>query len=215
MTGQEQPKRKYRSTRRHAQAEETRRQIILAARKIFALNGYSGATFEAIANEAGVAAETIFAVFGNKRAILKNLVDFSVGGDEQPVPVLKRPGPQAVFREPDVFRQLNLFSTDITQIIERIAPVFEILRMAAKTEPDIAELLQHLLAERLANMQILAHSLSSHRQFREGMDDQKAAEILWAITSPELFQLLTIDRGWTRERYISWLEDALSRLLFD
>ena len=44
--------------------------------------GYAGATIEAIAQEAGVAPETIFAVFGNKRTILAKLIDVVVGGDD-------------------------------------------------------------------------------------------------------------------------------------
>ena len=214
MVDEERPKRKYQSIRRQAQANETRKQIIFAARKVFILNSYAGATIDAIAREAGVAPETIFAIFGNKKAILKSLIEFSVGGDDQPVPLLQRPGPQAALNDPDVHRQINLFVADITQILERVAPVFEILRMAAKTEPDIDEMLTHLLSERLANMEFFAHSLSTHMVLRNGMNDKRAAEIIWALTSPELYQLLLINLGWPKDRYISWLADSLSQLLF-
>ena len=105
MTQTKKLKRQYNSTRRQAQASETRKQIIEAARKLFAQYGYAGATIEAIALEAGVAPETVFAVFGNKRTILANLIDISVGGDDQPVPLLQRPGPQSVLQEPDPVRQ--------------------------------------------------------------------------------------------------------------
>jgi AcrR family transcriptional regulator len=207
------PKRVYNSNRRQAQARETRKQIIEAARIIFVERGYVGATIEAIAHQAGVAAETIFAIFGNKRAILVALVDISVGGDDQPITLLDRPGPQSVMRENDPVRQLHLFAEDISKILERVAPLFEIMRMAAKTEPDIAVLLKNLLAERLVNLTRFTRQLSSHTMLREGLDDTQAGEIVWAITSPELFSLLTVDREWSNEQYINWLGDTLTRLL--
>ncbi len=213
MTPPTPTKRPYHSTRRQAQAGETRRQILEAARRLFAERGYSGATIEAIAQEAGVAAETIFAIFGNKRTILANLISLSVAGDDQPIPLLQRPGPQNVLQERDPRRQLQLFAQDISTILQRVAPMFEIMRMAAKTEPDIAELLKNLLEERLQNLAAFVQRLSAHTALRPGLDDAQAAEIVWTIASPEVFILLTTDRGWSRERYAAWLGDALARLL--
>jgi AcrR family transcriptional regulator len=213
MTKSKKTKRPYNSTRRQAQARETRRQIVEAARQLFAEYGYSGATIEAIAQEAGVAPETIFATFGNKRAILAALIDVSVGGDDQPIPLLQRPSPQTVLQEPDPVRQLQLFAEDISAILERVAPVFEIMRAAAKTEPDIADLLKNLLAERLQNMTAFIRNISAHSPWRNGLTDAQAAEITWTMTSPEVFNLLTVDRGWPRERYVHWLSDTLIRLL--
>ena len=206
-------KRPYNSTRRQAQARETRKQIVEAARQLFAENGYSGATIEAIAQEAGVAPETIFATFGSKRAILAALIDVSVGGDEQPMPLLQRPGPQTVFKENDPIRQLQLFAEDITGILERVAPIFEIMHMAAKTETDIEELLKNLLEERLLNLTTFVQSLSAHSPLRGELTAEQAGEIVWTITSPEVFSLLTVERGWARERYVHWLSDTLIRLL--
>jgi len=207
------PKRVYRSSQRQSQARETRKQIIEAARELFIERGYVGATIEAIAQQAGVASETVFAVFGNKRAILVALVDISVGGDDQPISLLNRPGPQSVMSESDPIRQLHLFARDISEILERVAPIFEIMRMAAKTEPDIAELLKKLLAERYNNLALFVRQLASHCPLREELNVDQAVEIVWAITSPELFILLTSDREWSNESYIQWLGDTLTRLL--
>ena len=213
MTQPRKPKRRYDSTRRQSQARETRRKITEAARKLFTERGYTGATIEAVAQEAGVAPETIYAVFGNKRAILAHLIDISVGGDDEPIPLLQRPGPQAVFQERDPRKQLHLFAQDISVILERVAPIFETMRLAAKTEPDIADLLQNILRERLRNMEILVQHLSEHSSLREGVTDVQAAETVWTLTSPEVFRLLTVDCAWSREQYIQWLTDALIRLL--
>jgi AcrR family transcriptional regulator len=209
----QQTKRSYHSIRRQAQAQETRRQILAAAQQLFLERGYSGASIAAIAEAAGVAQETVFAIFGNKRTILARLIDLAVGGDEQSTPLLERPSPQAVLHENDPINQLHNFSQDITQILERVAPLFEVMRLAAKTEPEIADLLAHLLQERLRNMESFTSSLAAHAPLRAGLDETQAAEVVWAITSPELFNLLRTDLDWPKSRYTAWLEDTLVRLL--
>jgi AcrR family transcriptional regulator len=213
MSESDKPKRPYNSTRRQAQARQTRQQIADAARRLFTERGYAGASIEAIAQEAEVAPETVYATFGSKRKILSHLLNIAVGGDDEPIPLLDRPNPQAIFREPDQRRQLIGFARDIGSILERVAPIFEIMRAAAKTEPEIANLLEHILQERWQNMEIVVQHVAANGSLREGLDTSQAADTVWGITSPELFTLLTVDRGWSREQYADWLADSLIRLL--
>lgn len=207
------PKRKYNSTRRRLQSRQTRLQIAEAARKLFLERGYGGATIQAIARQAGVAQETVYAIFGSKRKILSFVLDVSVGGDDQPVRLLDRPEPQAVLHGTNQRRQIALFSQDITGILGRAAPVMEILRSASRNEPELAKLLQKRLQGRLNNMAEFVHGVSANGPLRDGLEEGRAAEIVWAVTSPELFQLLTVDRGWSTVQYQAWLEDTLLRLL--
>lgn len=207
------PVRKYDSSRRQAQARQTRLQIAEAARSLFMERGYGGTTIEAIAEKAGVAPETVYASFKNKRNVLSFLFDISIGGDDDDIRLLDRPDPQAVLRETDQRRQLTLFARDITKILHRAAPIFEILRIAGKTEPEIAELVQRLLRERMANMNMVAKSVAANGPLREGLNRTRAAEVIWAMTSPELYLLFNRDRGWTDEQYTQWLTETLVRLL--
>lgn len=213
MTQPSTPKRRYNSSLRQAQASETRQQIIKAANKLFLLQGYSGATIDSIAQEAGVSPETIYAVFGNKRSILSNLIDLLVGGDSQPIELLQRVGPRAVLQEEDPIQLLNLFARDITEILERISPVFEIVRIAAKTEPDIDHLLKSMLSQRMQNLSAVVQQLASLGSLRKEINQEQATEMIWVITSPEVFRLLINDRQWKKAPYIRWLADTLIRLL--
>src|SRR5690242_12563627 len=108
-----QKKRRYHSTRRQAQASETRQQILAAARSLFITRGFAGTTMEAVAQEAGVAVETVYVAFGSKRTLLARLVDRAVGGDDEPIQILDRPAPQQVKAEPDQRQQLQLFAGDM------------------------------------------------------------------------------------------------------
>jgi len=213
MTPKNQQTRKYDSTRRQAQARQTRLQIVEAARMLFLEKGYAGTTIEAIAEKAGVAPETIYATFKNKRNVLSFLFDISIGGDDENIRLLDRPDPQAVLNETDQHRQLTLFARDITKVLHRAAPIFEILRIAAKTEPEISDLVQHLLRERMVNMNVVAKQVAANGPLREGMTRAQTAELLWSMTSPELYLLLTRDRSWTDEQYTHWLTDTLITLL--
>ncbi len=204
-------KRRYTSTRRQSQAAETRRQIIAAASTLFAARGYTGTTMEDIAREAGSAVQTVYAIFGTKRALLIHLIELSVGGDDAAVPILERPEPQAVRRETDQQRQLAVFAHGVTEIMARMSPIFEIMRTAAKTEPDIADLLRQLLEERLQNMIQFAGWVAANGPL--GLDVAAAGETVWLLTSAEVYRLLTVDRGWPRERYEQWLATTLMTLL--
>lgn len=206
-------KRSYNSARRQAQARETRRQILEAARRLFTTRGYVGTTMEALAAEAGVAVETVYATFGSKRAVLARLVDISVGGDERPIPILERSEPQRMRAEPDQRRQLRLFAAGIREIMERVGPLFGVMRGAAATEPEIAELLRGLLVARHQAMGMVVQWLEHNGPLRAGLSADEAADTLWTLSSAEVHQLLTEDRGWAGERYERWLGDTLIALL--
>jgi AcrR family transcriptional regulator len=207
------PKRRYNSSRRHEQARQTRQQISASARNLFIQRGYAGATIEAIARDANVSPETIYAVFSNKRNILSHILDIAVGGDDAPVPLLHRPEPQAVLHETKQTQQLEMFAQNITDIMERVAPIFEIMRVAAKTEPEIAELTQQSLKTRWQNMEKLVERILANGALRDGVNKAQATDIIWTLTSAEVFRLLTVDRTWSKEQYIEWLADSLKRLL--
>ena len=205
--------RRYDSTRRKEQARQTRGLILNAARDLFNERGYSGATIEAIAAQAEVAPETIYATYKNKRGLLARLIEVTVSGDEQPLSLLGRPGPVEVLQAQDQAQMIELFTNDITQILVRVAPLFPILRTAARTEAEIAELLEALLANRRGNLAQFVRAFITLGTLRPGLDPEQATDLVWTLSSPDVFNLLTLDRGWSAERYSKWLSDALVRLL--
>lgn len=208
-------KRSYNSSRRKEQARLTNRTILEAARILFKKHGYSGATIEAIAQEAGVAAETVYSIFGNKRTLLTKLIDVSIVGDDESIPLMQRPGPQAVQQEKDQHLQIQYFARDMQEIMGRMAPIFEIMRVAAKTEPDIAELLRHILESRVHGMEAFIKYLIANGSLRKDLTPGEATETVWAISSAEVYSLLINDRGWSSEKYKQWLAKTLTKLLLE
>jgi TetR/AcrR family transcriptional regulator of autoinduction and epiphytic fitness len=209
MSKQAETTRRYDSTRRQEQARRTRQAITEAARTLFIERGYAGATIGAIAQEAGVAAETIYATFGSKRAVLAHLVDVSVVGDDEPVPLLDRPHVQATEQEPDQRQQIRQFAGQMRAIMERMAPIFDIIRTASKTEPDIAEMREQLLQGRRQGMAHFVRAVAAHGPLRAGLDIDTAADSVFALSSGEMYTVLTTDLGWSGGEYDVWLAEML------
>ncbi len=206
-------KRKYNSSRRKAQSRETQAQITEAARRLFIDRGYAGTSVDAIAKEAGVAPETIYALFGNKRAILARVVDVSIVGDGQPIPLLARAEIREVELETVQTRQVEMFAKRIQMIMSRVAPLFEVMHSAAKTEPEIHAMLKKYLGGKMEGMGYFVDCLLANGPLRDGLSKLTATETLWTLTSAEVYNLLTIDRGWSAEEYKLWLSQTLIRLL--
>jgi AcrR family transcriptional regulator len=207
------PRRAYRSAHRQQQATATKHAIVEAARALFTNRGYSGTTIDAIAAAASVAPVTVYASFGSKRAILDRLIAVSLVGDESPVPLLERQGPQAVFHDRDQSHQVAQFAAGIADIMERVSPIFEVMRTAAPAEPEVAELLDRLLRERMVGMRMFVEALARNGPLRGGLSIDTAVETSWAMSSPDLHRLVTVRLGWTRDRYARWLASTLSAAL--
>lgn len=206
-------KRTYDSSLRRQQAGQTRMRILDAAQRLFAEKGYPTSTVEAIAADAGVAVDTVYASFGSKRGLLQALLNVRVGGDEAELDLLARAGAQAVQREPEQRAQLAAFAADVSSIVERARPVDDIIRGAAAVDADIAALRGENQAYRYRNMRQLVAWLAAKGPLRDGLTEDDAAAIVWAMTSPEVHGLLRDARGWSPERYVAWLRESLDRIL--
>jgi AcrR family transcriptional regulator len=210
MAGDVKRRRPYRSERRREQAEQTRARVLDAAAGLFRERGWEGTSIAAIAASAGVSAETVYAGFGTKRALLGELVGRAVRGDD-PRPVPEQAKPRALASLTDPHEQLRLFAADISQRLERAAPLVAVVSSAARGEPELAELLANLHAVRRRNLRTLVAALEANGPLR--VPASKALDTVWALTSPELHQLLVRTRGWKRRRYAGWLAESLAALL--
>ena len=206
-------RRTYTSRLREEQARHTRVRILEAAQRRFTESGYAATTVESIAREAGVAVDTVYATFGTKRDLLAQLAYFRAAGDDAPVAVIDREGPQATRRETDQRRQIAMFARGVTDIIERIRPVDDILRSAGAVDAGVAALRAHIQEERFSSIRAFAGWLASNGPLRSGISTSDAATIIWSLTSPEVHQLFCDVRAWSRPRYVRWLTESLTEIL--
>lgn len=208
-------RRRYESPRRREQAGATRRVVLEAARDLFRERGYAAASITAIARQAGVSPETVYAGFKNKRSVLSELLDVLIVGDDAPVPLLERPWVHRLRDEPDPLRQLAILARNGRLILERIVPVYEVLRGAAAGDAEIAGLWNRYKAQRFEGQRVLLSLVLQRSNLRAGLTRGAAEDILFAIGSPETYGLLVRDRKWSADRFERWYADSLARLLLD
>lgn len=206
-------KRRYDATSRRAAAARRRAAIIEAATRLFLADGYPATTMAAVAREAGVSTETVYAVVGTKPELFRLLTETAISGTGEPVPVLQRDYIQAVRQEPSARGKLEIYAAAITRIQQRMAPLYRAVQQAAAAEPELAEVWQQLLDRRARNMPLLIENLKSAAALRDGLSTQEAADTVWAVNSTEVYELMTQTRGWSPEHYQQWLTQTLCRLL--
>ena len=206
-------RRRYDSPRRREQARETRRTILEAARALFVERGYGPATIGAVAERAGVAPETVYAAFGNKRSLLAEVVDVAIAGDDAPVPILERPWVREMREEPDPRGRLRVLAGNARAMLERSTPILDVLRGAAASDPELGELWRRYKAQRIEGQRVLLGIVTEGTGLRDGLTPEAALDVLFTLGSPETYGLLVSDRGWSPARFEGWYEDALARLL--
>jgi AcrR family transcriptional regulator len=207
-------RRAYSSPLRAEQARSTRARIVEAARALFTSQGYPATTLAQVAAEAGVATDTVLHVFGSKKALLTAVLDVAVGGDDAPVAVLDREGPQALRAEKDQRTQVAMLAAGLTGQLERIRPLDDILRSAAATDADARALREDLqLRQRREAMRAVTSWIAANGDLRDGMSPEQAAAIVWTLTSPEVHQMLRDHWGWDVAQYQAWLGTTLERTL--
>ena len=209
------PRRRYDSTRRQAQAAQTRQDILAAAHQLFLDRGYAGTTLAAIAQAAGVVVETIYRAYGSKAELFKAVVRAAVAGGaaRAQVPVEQRPAIAAVIAEPDPHRQLELYAATQPGIHARAGPLMRVLVEAAATDPELARLRAQIEDERRTGQGSLAQLLADRGVLRPDLPVQEAGDLIWTLSSLAVHDLLVLQRGWSPEQYRDWLAAALAREL--
>jgi AcrR family transcriptional regulator len=192
-----------------ARTRFARRAVLDAASALFLERGYGATTIDAISRESEVPQATVYRLFSSKPGILKALLDTSVAGDDEPVPVADRPHVRSLMSSKDPMALLAGLAAVSVDINARTAPIYRIVVSAADSDAEAAALLEELTRQRQAGQGRLATSLARAGALRPGLRAQDAADVIHALASPELYRLLVIDRRWSPERYEIWLSEAL------
>ena len=188
-----------------ARTRLARAAVVEAARALFLERGYGATTIEAISDLADVPAATVYRLFSSKRGILKALLDVSIAGDDEAVPLAERPTVRSLLTDPDPRNKVAGFVGLAADVNSRVAPLYRILASAAGSDPDAAALLDELTRQRQEGQRLIARSLARAGALRPELRERDAADVIHALMSPEVYRLLVLDRSWKPERYERWL----------
>ena len=197
-------KRSYRSPRREAQARRTRERIVNAARRLWVTRGFAETTIEAIASEAKVAVQTVYGAFGSKAAILIALLgqlEENAGGETL----------MADLRAASVREQLAILAAFNRRLFEGGADIIAIAIGSVAVDPDVAAWANEGDRRRREGQGHIVAAWEAQGALK--LPRSEAADILYALTSPEVYLLLVRATGWTSERYERWIDETLAGLL--
>ena len=196
-----------------ARTRLARRAVLDAARDLFLERGYGGTTIDGISSSSGIPQATVYRLFSSKNGILTALLDTSIAGDDEPVPVAERSHVRSLLEASSPAETLARLAAVSVEINARTAPIYRILVSAASSDKDAAAILDELTRQRQEGQGRVATALARNRALRPGLRARDAGDVIHALASPELFQLLVVDRKWSPERYERWLAEALTTQL--
>jgi AcrR family transcriptional regulator len=192
--------RTYHSPTRERQAGQTRDRILDAARRMIMNKGFAEATIDAIAGESGVAAPTVYAVFGSKRGILQALMERAAFSSQYQDLV------REAMKSDDPATRLRYAAKIARRIHESLRSESEVLRGASAVAPDFIREKERTRYERQAG---LIKLIEEKGALRPEVTGTAARDILWTLTSHDVHHRLVVERKWSADRYEEWLGDTL------
>jgi AcrR family transcriptional regulator len=198
-----------RPNRRDVAAAETRREILRAARRLFAEHGYANTSVQQIAEESGVAVQTVYSSVGSKATLvlaLNDLIDEEAGVEELRGELMDEGDPaQLIAKAVHLTRQLN----------ERCGDIVRVLLSAEPAEPDAAAAVADGMRRHSQGARGLAQRLAGLGALRADVTPERAAAAFSMMTSPTSWRELTEGAGWTFDEGEAWLANSLGELLLE
>jgi AcrR family transcriptional regulator len=204
-------RRSYDNSARTEASRVRQAKVLASARALFLARGYVRTTMAAVAGEAEVSLDTVYALVGRKPDLFRLLIESAISGQDAAVPAEDRDYVHRIRAQTTAEGKLRVYADALPEIMARLAPLVAVVQFAASAEPELASLWYDIAERRAANMQRFAAELAATG--RLAIPAREAADIIWATNSPELYSLLVQQRGWTGRRYANWLADTWVQLL--
>ena len=202
--------RQYDATRRQHQARQRHQTALDAAQLLFFERGYAATTVTDIAAAAEVSPETIYKTFGGKPGLVRELrarALLGVGAE----PAEGRSDRLHELTDPhDVVRGWARLAAEVAP---RVAPILLLVRDASVVDTSMRDLLDELDADRRRRMRANARSLARSGHLRSGVSLTMAADVLFSVSSPEMYDLLVVRGGWSLPRYERFVQTTIANAL--
>jgi AcrR family transcriptional regulator len=201
-----------------ATRRETRRRLLAAARAEFAERGYAASTVIRIAERADVSVQTLYSNWGNKRSLLRAVMESAVTDDDdvpleaagQPLRILTATLDPGDAKDPR--RLLAHLAHQYRLLAQRSAVAWQTYRDAAAIDPDIAGDWQQLSDARRTGFHAMFTRLPAEA-LRPGLTHAAAADTAWVIASPDTHDLLVRRAGYSYDQLEEWVATTLTAAL--
>ncbi len=207
---QSKARRAYDASGRQERARQQRKATLEHALRLFLDQGYVATTVESIAHAAGISAATVYKTYGGKAGLVRELCERALAG-EGPVPAETRS--DALRTATDARAVIDGWGDLAAEVSPRISPLLLLLRRAGEADREADTLRAELDDARLARMADNARYLAEGAHLRHGITAEKARDVLWLCTSPELYELLVLRRSWSAATFGAFVADTIADAL--
>jgi AcrR family transcriptional regulator len=205
--------RRYDSNVRAERTQATKRAVVAAAHELFLERGFVDTTVEAISAASRIPIATVYRLFKTKTAILKQVIDTAVVGDDVPVPL----GDRSIVRDAqaaeDPKAMTAAFAHVAREVFDNTAELRIVLRVAAAVDAEAAVLHASMEDQRRVGQARVARALAGSGFLAPGVKEAEARDVVYALMSIDTYRILRVEQRWSGARYERWLANALYQLL--
>jgi AcrR family transcriptional regulator len=205
--------RAYDGSRRAERTRATKRAVVAAAHELFLARGFADTTVDAISAASRVPIATVYRLFRTKTAILKQVIDTAVVGDDAHAALGDRSVVKDAHAADDPKTMTAAFAHVARQVFDNTAALRLVLRVAAALDSEAAELQDSIEEQRRVGQARVARALADKGFLAPGLKEAEARDIVYALMSIDTYRILRLEQHWSGARYERWLANALYRLL--
>ena len=187
----------------NARSRRTRATLLTGARRLLEEDGFEALTMAAVAERAGVTRRAVYLHFASRADLVAGLFDH-VAGEEGLAESLAR-----VWAAPDAAAALDEWARHLARYHTRLLAVDRAVERVRRADRDAARHRERVVRAKLASCRRLAERLEGERVLAAPWTADSAADMLFALTSSDVVEGLTVDRRWSRQK----LADHLGLLL--
>jgi AcrR family transcriptional regulator len=200
-------RRSYDATGRQQRARSQHDAALNRAQQLFLERGYTATTVESIAQAAGVSTASVYKTYGGKVGLVRELCERALRGHGT-VPAQARSDILRVGDDPRAV--VSGWSALASEVSPRVSPLALLLRTAAESDPEAATLYAEISHARLDRMAENARYLADSGHLRPDVAVEEARDVLWLCTSPEFYDLMVLQRGWSPKRFTQLVDDTIT-----
>ena len=191
--------------RRALQAEQTREEILRAARARFAANGYAATNLKDIAADAGVSVQTVYDSVGTKPDLVRRLNDL-IDSEAEIGPIAARLG-----TETDPVALARIPAQITRRIVERCGDILRACLAGGLAEPALLSLIDEGGRRHRGGAAGVAGRLAGLKALRPGLSVEEAARTIATLADFRVAMLLIDDHNLDFDAIEDWIGETIAR----
>ena len=187
----------------NARSRRTRATLLATARALLEEDGFEALTMAAVAQRAGVTRRAVYLHFASRAELVAGLFDHVAESEGLGASL------QRVWQASDGAVALDEWARHLARYHTRVLPVDRAVERVRRDDEDAARHRARVVKAKLASCRRLARRIDEEGRLAPAWTAATAADMLFALTSSDVVEGLTADRGWSRQK----LSDHLAVLL--